>query len=415
MSLPRLSLSLLAVVTLGACSSGPEATVLRGEVIKLPAAEARTFTEADTAFGLKLLDTWCEADPQSNLVFSPTSLSNGLGMAYLGAKGETAEGMAKALAYPAGSPEQTLAGLRARLQAMSDVSRKKATVKVTDQVWADKNLPPNKDYLDRVRTAYDAGLKTLPLLDDPEGSRKTINDSISKNTDGLIKDLIPKDVLGRIGWVLTDAVHLKADWRVQFERGDTKAAPFATAAGRTMQPQFLNSDGDRFAYAHQNGWTSVTLPYEGGRLSMVALLPDGSGTGCPDLDPAKVSALAKASKPVTVSFSMPKVDLSTHTEMKDLLPKLGMDQAFSDSADFTGLSPDAWKIAAVQHAATLRVDEKGTDAAAATSVEMEAVSAPLIQEKVVFNKPYVLMIRDDKTGQPLFIARVADPTVTGRP
>jgi serpin B len=112
---------------------------------------------------------------------------------------------------------------------------------------------------------------------------------------------------------------------------------------------------------------------------------------------------------------MPKVDLSTHAEMNDLLIKLGMDQAFSDSADFTGLSPAALKISKVHHAATLRVDEKGTEAAAATAVEMEVVSAPVIQETVAFDKPYVLMIRDDRTGQPLFIARVADPTLTGRP
>src|SRR4051812_2669093 len=103
MSLPRLGLSLLTVLALGACSSGPEATVLQGNVLKVPAAEAKRFTAADLALGRKMPNTWCEAGPQASLVFSPTSLSNGLGMAYQGAKGETARGMAKALAYPAGS------------------------------------------------------------------------------------------------------------------------------------------------------------------------------------------------------------------------------------------------------------------------------------------------------------------------
>jgi serpin B len=288
-------------------------------------------------------------------------------------------------------------------------------VTVTDQVWADSDLTPVKDYLDRVRTAYDAGLKTLPLLKDPEGSRKTINDSISKDTKGLIKDLIPENAFDNVGWVLTDAVYLKADWYTPFKRDRTKPAPFTTAAGKATQPQFLNSAGGRFGHAHKDGWTSVTLPYEGKRLSMVALLPDGSGTDCPDLDPAKVSALAKASATDVLAVSMPKVDLSTHTQMKDLLVKLGMGQAFSRNADFTGLSPDAATISAVQHAATLNVNEKGTEAAAATSVEVEIASAMDAQKKVVFDKPYVLMIRDDRTGQPLFIARVADPTVTGRP
>src|SRR4051794_25914909 len=100
--------------------------------------------------------------------------------------------------------------------------------------------------------------------------------------------------------------------------------------------------------------------------------------------------------------------------MSELLSTLGMDQAFRDGADFTGLSAAATMISSVQHAATLHVDEKGTEASAATSVP-EATSAIQVRKKVVFDKPYVLLIRDDRTGQPLFVARVADPAVTGRP
>lgn len=404
----------LAAVSLAtACGSGKaqggETVTLRGAVAHVPAADPRPYAAADAAFGLNMLKAWCGKDPKANVVLSPSSLSSGLGMVYMAAKGDTATNMAGTLKLPAGDP---LAGLHARNQALKGLGGgKDVTISTSDQVWADKQNKPIASYLDKVATAYDAGLKTLNISGDPEAARKTINDAIKKSTQGKIPELLPKDMVkSDTGWVLTDAVYLKAKWAVEFEKSDTRPEPFTTEAGKAIQPDTMSRSGT-LGYAHTAGWTAVDLPYKGGKVSMTALLPDSKAAGCPGLDAATLQQVTGALRPSMLDVHLPKVDLKSKGDMKPLLTKLGMGRAFSDDADFTGISPKAGKLQFVQHAATMRVDEEGTEAAAATGSGIEATSARApIPNKVVFDRPYVLVVRDTQTGLPLFVARVADPS-----
>jgi serine protease inhibitor len=414
------ALGCLAAVSLAtACGSGSGSgsgdgkggtVTLRGAVTHVSPADPRPYAGADAAFGLNVLKAWCGQDPKANVVLSPSSLSSGLGMVYLAAKGTTATTMAGTLKLPAGDP---LAGLHARSQALKGLGGKDVTISTSDQVWADKQRKPNGPYLDRVATAYDAGLKSLDIHGDPEGARKTINDAIKKATQGKIVDLLPQGtVKGDTGWVLTDAVYLKAKWAIEFEKSGTRPGPFTTDAGRQITTDMMSRSGN-LGYAHTAGWTAVDLPYTGGRLSLTALLPDSTARGCPGLDAATLQQVTGALRPTMLEVGLPKVDLKSKGDMKPLLTKLGMGQAFSGQADFTGISPDAGKLQFVQHAATMRVDEKGTEAAAATGSGIEATSAMApAKTKVVFDRPYVLVVRDTKTGAPLFLARVADPSTS---
>lgn len=413
MATPR-SLAAAACATaltagLAACGDqGPKAHELRGAVIDVAPGDPRPLGRADTSFGFGLLSAWCATDPNSNIVLSPSSVASSLGMVHQGARGQTATAMARALRLPSGD---LLPGLRARTAAMRSLDDRKATVKVSDQVWADSTAQTDKGYLDRLATGYDAGLKTLDFVHKPEDARKAINAQIKKDTGGKISDLLPKgQVKSDTGWVLTDAVHLKAEWRTRFKAG----APdrFTTSAGRTVQAKIMNAKS-RFGYAHTAGWTAVDLPYSGGRLSMTAFLPDTAAQGCPTLPGTTFDRLTTTLATGTdVDVFMPKVDLSSRRELKPLLTKLGMGVAFSDQADLHGISPKAKKIGFVQHAATLRVDEKGTEGAAATGsgISMTAAPAPTKKIEVVFNRPYLMVVRDTKTGEPLFMAQVADPT-----
>ncbi|MCD0451487.1 serpin family protein [Actinocorallia sp. API 0066] len=391
------ALALLAAT--GGCADA-HAEEQRGTDLGVTAGDPAPLVRGDLEFGLSLLDAWCADDPAANVVFSPSSLSSGLGMAALGAKGATRAELAKALGWPA----DPLAALRAR----TNLLRGLPGVKVSDRIWRDAAEPTEQDYLDRLVTAYRAGIMTLPLLTEPEESRRTINDTIEDETNGLVKDLIPEGGLNRIGWVLTDAVHFKADWRSPFKPENTAPAPFAAASGAEVRAEYLNQAGS-FGYGTAQGWTAVRLPYTGGTLSMVALLPDGDGKDCA---PPTASVLRGIElREERVEVSLPKVDLSTKAELSDMLAAAGMPEPFADRADFSGIGPSAGKIGFVQHAATLRLDEKGTEAAAATAVGVEATSAaPEEAKKVVFDRPYLLLLRDEATGQPLFLARVADPT-----
>ncbi|MFI0444398.1 serpin family protein [Actinomadura sp. 6N118] len=392
-----------------ACGSErQEATTLRGAVAKVPAADPRPYAAADSAFGLNLLKAWCGKEPTANVVLSPSSLSSGLGMVQLGARGQTATAMVRTLALPAGDP---VAGLHARNQAFKSFGGKDVTFTTTDQVWSDRRFKPDQAYLDKVATAYDAGLKLLDITGDPEGARQTINDAVKKATGGQIGDLLPSGTVNKsTGWVLTDAVYLKAKWATPFKKSSTAPRSFTTAAGQKIDTDMMSRAG-MFGYARTKGWTAVDLPYSGGRLSMTALLPDTARGGCPGLDAGTLQEVTGALKPADIELHLPKAKLKSKADMKPLLTDLGMGAAFSDQADLTGISTDAKKIQFVRHAATLLVDEKGTEAAAATGTGIGVTSAPPEPGmKVVFDRPYLMLVRDTKTGEPLFLARVADPT-----
>jgi serine protease inhibitor len=418
----RLGVALAGTALLAAgCGSGsgrparprPAPAVIRGVAAREPAADPRPYGAADTAFGLDVLGAWCRADPRANIVLSPESLASGLGMAYLGARGGTALAMAKVLHVPV-TRRPLLAGLQARSGAVRALDRPGVTLAASDQVWADPSLTTRRGYLNDVATGYGAGVRPVPLLTRPDQVTQQIDAVISRATRGHIPHLLSPGSLHGSGWVLTDALYLDADWATAFQGALTSTGQFTTAGGQRVSVRYLNGTGYRSATAR--GWTAVALPYRGGRLSMVALLPGpgaGSSPGCPDLAAADlgkvIGDLAGPAAGGPVGISLPKVNLRSRADMTGLLSQLGMSIAFGPGADFTGLSPQAAAISAVMHAAALRVDEKGTVASAATAVGILPSTARLQPRIVTFDRPYVLLITDTATGEPLFLARVADP------
>jgi serine protease inhibitor len=411
----RATAALLTVLVLAGCGSAPPPppTMARGVAVREPLADPRPFGAADTAFGLNVLDAWCQASPQSNLVLSPSSLASGLGMAYLGARAGTARAMAALLRLPTASGGSLEAGLQARSAALRSLNGPGVTLKAADQVWADPSLKTRPSYLNAVATSYDAGVAQVPLLRSPDSAIGQIDAAIATATAGHIPQLLAPGSLQGIGWVLTDALYMNAAWASPFDAGETSPGPFTTADGQQASAQFMH--GGDFSAATAAGWTAVSLPYRGGKLSMVALLPPSGAGGCAmPAGPALASMTSRlaaggAAGVLTRSVALPKVSIATQVSMKPLLSKLGMGVAFSTSANFTGLSPQACCIGLVEHAATLQVGEKGTVASAATAVGITASAGRVESPPVVFDRPYLLLVTDQATGEPLFLARVANP------
>lgn len=393
---PRPAQRAVVPVTKGPVTKGP---VTRGIAASEPPADARPYAAGDAAFGLDVLRAWCQQAPQQNLVFSPATLASSLGMAYLGAKGGTAAAMARALHLPGGAD---LAGLRARATALARLNGPGVTVSASNALWDSR--PTRSAYLNALATAYRAGVGRVPA--DPAAAARMINAAIAAATGGQIRDLLSPGQLRDVSWVLTAAMYLKANWAAPFDPNQTFAQPFRTASGRTVQPKFLHADTVLTATAA--GWTSVVLPYQGGKLSMVALLPPARATGCATPSASSLASLAHGT--VTGTVAMPKVDLRSKADVSGLLRRLGMGIAFSQTgADFTGIAPDACCIRFVAQAATLRVDEKGTVASAAAATGITPTSARVpTGPQVVFNRPYLLLITT-ASGEPLFLARVASP------
>ena len=405
----------LGLAVLAGCASAaapvPAPKVARGVAMVVPNADPRPIGAADTAFGLDLLGAWCAAQPRANLVFSPSVLAAALGMAYLGARGDTAAAMAKVLHLP---PRATgpalLAGLRARLAALRAADGPGVTLASSDQVWADPALPPLPGYLNDVATGYDAGVSQAPFQANPSLAADQINAAIARDTRGQITKVVSADMLANIGWVLTSALYLNAAWDTPFNVNDTVPGPFTPASGAAVTAQYMHGFDVRTAAS--GGWTGVSLPYKGGRLAMLALLPPAGAGSCALPAAADLAAIASgagggAADQVAIGF--PKVSIGMNARMDDELKKLGMGLAFTDSADFTALSRQAGKLGFVQQAATLKVGEKGTVAAAAAAVGVEPASGHAVTREVDFNRPYLLLITDTRTGEPLFLAKVANP------
>jgi serine protease inhibitor len=369
-------------------------------------AALRGLGAADTAFGLRILGALCAGRPGSNALISPVSLATGLDMAYLGARGATAAAIARVL-HLARARGRNAADFAARSALLRSLDRPGVTFTASDRIWADPSLRTRRGFVTAVRIAEGAGLTHLPLLARPEQSRRRINAAIAHGTRGHIAHLLPPGSLAHppAGWVLTDALYLNARWQQPFNHALTAKDTFHAAAG-PVSASFMS--GGSFVTARAQGWTAVALPYRGGRLSMIAALPPSGGTGCglPDTDTVGTLTGRLAASKALTAVSLPRVKLAASESMRDVLTKLGMGIAFGGSADFTGLSDQACCIGFVQHAATLAVQEKGTVASAATAIGMEPTAAHIT---LGFDRPYLLILRDTRTGEPLMLAWVANP------
>ena len=405
--------AVLALLVAG-CGSNPvpPPVMAHGVAVREPLVDPRPYGTADAAFGLDVLGAVCRSDPRANLVLSPSSLASGLGMAYLGARGGTARAMAGVLHLPAAGGQALEAGLQARSAALRGLSGPGVTLDASDQVWADPGLKTKRTYLNAVATGYDAGVALAPLLTDPEKATQEINQAIATATHGQIPRLLPGP-LSNIGWVLTDALYMHAAWATPFDPNETSPGPFTTSSGQRVTAQFMT--GGKYNAVRVGGWTAVWLPYRGGKLGMEALLPPAGPAGCTLPSAAALAAMTSrltSSQPgaLTRSVAFPKVNLAAQVSLKPMLTSLGMGVAFSPAADFTALSTQACCIGFVEHAATLDISEKGTVASAATAVGIEASAGRVLAPPVLFDRPYLMVVTDRATGEPLFMARVTDPT-----
>jgi serpin B len=356
-----------------------------------------------------------------NRVCSPYSVAVALAMARNGARGATATEIDQVLHAPTLdelnrglSTLERLLESRTGEQDRGDGSTVQITLNVANSLWGQDGTAWEEPFLDTLADDYGTDLQLVDFIHSGEDARVRINAWTASRTNDRIPQLVPEDtfdVLTRL--VLVNAIYLKAPWEEPFDAAQTRPAPFTKASGSTVDASMMHASLASAGYASGAGWEAVDLRYAGSRLAMALVLPDRDGLGAYEqaLDGERLNQLLAGFVPTHVEIGLPRWTFRTQASLKDTLTALGMPTAFTDHADFTGMTTDVpLKIAAVLHEAFIAVDEDGTEAAAATAVVMEVGAAPIEPIKVTFDRPFLFVIHDVESATPLFIGRVDDPT-----
>ena len=379
-------------------------------------ADLTTMVDGNTVFTLDLYQEL--KGEEGNIFYSPYSLSVALSMTYAGARGETEQQMAEALSFYLSQDQlhpafnyldQELAGRGEGAQGKDEEGFR---LNIVNDIWGQKNFTFLSDFLDTLAENYGAGLRILDFINAPEESRITINDYISEQTEEKIKDLIPEgviDVMTRL--VLTNAIYFNAAWEYPFSEDMTSDGVFHLLDGGEVTVPMM-SQGESLGYTEGDDYQAVELKYDGEELSMVILLPDSGQFENFEmsLDAGLLNDIIDNLENKPVELTLPKWEYESSFMMKETLQAMGMPIAFTEAADFSGMTGNRdLYIADVVHKAFVSVDEAGTEAAAASAVIMKLTAMPTDVATVTVDRPFIFLIRDIETGAILFFGRVVNP------
>jgi len=372
----------------------------------------------NTAFAFELFHEIVEGD--KNLFFSPYSISSALAMAYAGARGTTEAEMETTLHFGLGQAvvHPAFNRLDLELNSRGDLpppyEGEGFQLNVVNAVWGQQDHVFLSDYLDTLAVNYGAGLRLLDFLRDPDGSRLTINDWVSDQTNERIQDLLPQNsITPDTVFVLTNAIYFNAPWLNPFEQERTEIGSFTGLDDTTVETPMMHQQ-TRFGYAEWANGRAVELLYNGAELSMVVLLPDAGQfqTFVEGLNASQYEAIVASLTMREVDLRFPKFEFDYDVSLADPLAALGMPTAFQPlAADFSGI--DGTKdllISDVLHKAFVSVDEEGTEAAAATAIVFVGTGMPEPPVIVNVDCPFLFVIRDIPTGSILFIGQVVQPS-----
>jgi serpin B len=380
-------------------------------------SEQALLVEGNSAFAFELYQALKEQE--GNLFYSPYSISLALAMTYAGARGETAQQMTDTLQFmlDQDSLHPAFNWLDAELSTRGEGAAGKDgegfRLNIVNAIWGQKDYKFLPAFLDVLAENYGAGLRILDFINETEQSRVAINDWVSDQTESRIEDLIPPGVIGELTrLVLTNAIYFNAAWAYPFDEDMTADNPFYFLdGGQVIVPMMKQTES--FGYTEGEGYQAVELPYDGGELSMVILLPEaGKFEAFEEIISAQqASDIIGNLQSTEVALTMPRFEFDSEFSLKDTLAEMGMPIAFTENADFSGMTGNPeLLISDVVHKAFVAVDEAGTEAAAATAVVMDNCAIPSSQPvEVTIDRPFIFLIRDIETGAILFVGRVLNP------
>lgn len=360
---------------------------------------------ANTKFGLKLF-TVLNPQGNENVFISPTSIAIALAMIYNGASDATQRAMAQTLELRGINLQELNAANAAILTELqnpdSDVQ-----LNIANSLWVRQKAAIQPDFLQK-QNFYKAKIANLDF--NAADAVTTINNWVNQSTNGKINQIVakinPDDVL-----FLLNATYFKGKWTNEFDKNQTQQQPFFLASGEQQHP--MMSQTGKYSYYENDQFQAVSLPYgQNQRLSLYIFLPkQDSKTFYQDLRAENWEKWITQFSKRAGFIQVPRFQIDYETQLNDSLKALGMEVAFTDKANFSGIGENL-ALSEVKHKTFVEVNEEGTEAAAATSVGVTLISAQINNKqpfRMIVNRPFFCALRDNQTGIVLFMGSIAKP------
>jgi serpin B len=355
--------------------------------------------------------------PSANVAISPASLAPAIAMTYEGARGQTAEEIARVFHFP-GDREALRRDYRALIRHWGGSGADRPYRLVAgNSLWVQLGFEFQTEYVQLLSKSYSGSVRVVDFRDNPDSGRKAINAWVDGMTQHLISELVaPGVITENTRLVLANAIAFKAQWSYEFHPEATRPDDFQITPGKPVKVAMMRQR-EELAFTETDDVQMVQMPYRGGDFAMLVVLPkrsDGLDAVEKALTAEGLDGWIAKSEPRRVILSLPKFRAEASLDLTRPLARLGMKEAFVPSADFSGIAEnDPLWITSVIHQAVVKVDEEGTEAAAATAVVAAgAIELPAKKPPVVFNvdHPFLYVIRDMTTGAVLFLGHVVDPS-----
>lgn len=388
--------------------SNTQATIGNSEFVNLKVAQNNNIFAFDLFKKVK--------EENKNLFFSPYSISAALAMTYAGARNETEMEMSKTLKFSLDKNNFHRSFKMMSDTLMENAKTKGVEINIANSLWAQKDYSFLDEYYDLTKKYYNSGFKYVDFIHQSEKARKTINKWVEKKTEEMIPDLLAEGTItDETRLVLVNAIYFYGIWDEAFKKKLTKKSIFYLTKEKNKEVDFMNLYRKQIQYYENNLIQAIELPYAGKNISMMILLPK-ERNGIQKLEKylsnSNYENWSNSLEERKVNVSLPKFEMESSYDLANILGELGMPLAFTDMADFSGMTGKKdLKISKVIHKAVIEVSEKGTEAAASTAVTMIETTSLISEKKVIFNAnhPFIVIIRDKKTEAILFLGKVFDP------
>lgn len=352
-------------------------------------------------------------DESGNKFLSPFSISAALAMTYAGAKNETEKQMRDVLHFNQ-NQKYFHNEFKILIDSLLKINKKGLELKIANSLWIQKDYVFLKEYLDLINANYKSGIKKTDFVKQSEKSRQDINKWVLLQTNNKIKELIKPNILTNLTrLIIVNAIYFKGIWEKTFNKDFTKEKEFFAEGINGVNVPFMNIS-ENFRYVENEYFQLIDIPYKNKSVSMFIMLPT-KNEGLPNLEKflnwKEFDAINSTMIYQKINLSLPKFNMTSEFELKDVLSKMGMPLAFNKNADFSGITGKTdLMIDKVIHKTFININETGTEAAASTAVVLIEKSAPP-DKPIEFNAnhPFVFVIKDNITNCILFIGRVNNP------